>query len=238
MMVTDELLADILAHAAECAPRECCGLIVQFKHKARYVRARNLAENDRDFVMNPDDYTEAEDMGNVLGVVHSHVGVPPEPSDADRVGCESSGLPWLIVTYPTGTHRVIEPCGWKAPLVGRDYCEGTLDCWTIVKDYYEEELGIILPKFEYEEGWWRKGKDYYREWHPKAGFHAVPMSDIQKHDMVVMQVDGSNVLNHAGIYLGDGIMLHHPYGALSCRRPYAGYWQKHTGLVCRHRDVK
>lgn len=237
MNVTAEILAEILAHAGEAAPRECCGFIVQFKHHQRYVRARNIAESDDDFIVHPDDYTAAEDSGEVLMIVHSHYGVPPNPSDADRKGCELSSLPWLIMNYPTGAYQIIEPCGYRAPLIGRNYCYGVLDCLTLVQDYYEEVLGIMLPKYEYEEEWWNKSKNYYRERYPSAGFFTVNLNEIKVHDMILMQVD-SPVLNHAGIYLGDGIFLHHPYKALSCRRPYGGYWQKHTGLVCRHKDVK
>lgn len=237
MNVTPEILAEVMAHAAVEAPRECCGFVVQHKHHVRYVRARNIADADGDFVMHPDDYALAESQGDVLMIAHSHYGVPPDPSDADKVGCESTALPWLIVNYPTGAYRVIAPCGYKAPLIGRDYCYGALDCWTLVQDYYAETLGIMLPKFEYEEDWWLKGGDHYREGFPKAGFSPVPLSDIRQHDVILMQID-AKVLNHAAIYVGDGMILHHPYKSLSCRRPYGGYWQKATGLVVRHRDLQ
>ena len=34
---------------------------------------------------------------------------------ADRVGCERSGLPWLVMGWPSGVVKSIEPEGWQAP---------------------------------------------------------------------------------------------------------------------------
>lgn len=49
-----------------------------------------------------------------------------------------------------------------------------------------------------------------------------------------MQVRSKNgVPNHAAVYLGDGLMLHHMYGRLSSRDVYGGYWREVTRLVVR-----
>jgi hypothetical protein len=46
-------------------------------------------------------------------------------------------------------------------------------------------------------------------------------------DCFLMQV-ASPVPNHAAVYLGDGLILHHLQGRLSSRDVYGGYWQKVT----------
>ena len=89
----------IHAHALEDYPREACGVIVVRKGRERYIRCRNLAATpDEHFVMSPADFAEAEDQGEVTAIVHSHPNVPARPSEADRVGCEQSELPWVIVS--------------------------------------------------------------------------------------------------------------------------------------------
>ena len=48
-----------------------------------------------------------------------------------------------------------------------------------------------------------------------------------------MQV-ASPVPNHAAVYLGDGLILHHLQGRLSSRDVYGGYWQKITTHILRY----
>ena len=45
------MLEDIFEHAAEVAPNECCGLIVQDGDKKRYIRMKNISENENRFEM-------------------------------------------------------------------------------------------------------------------------------------------------------------------------------------------
>ncbi|WP_145957544.1 NlpC/P60 family protein, partial [Xenorhabdus hominickii] len=44
----------------------------------------------------------------------------------------------------------------------------------------------------------------------------------------------ANEPNHAGVYIGDGLMLHHLYGQLSNQVPYDGYWQDRTIVALRY----
>jgi cell wall-associated NlpC family hydrolase len=44
----------------------------------------------------------------------------------------------------------------------------------------------------------------------------------------------SSLPNHAAIYLGDQMILHHSQGRLSSRDVYGGYYWKNTALVLRH----
>jgi len=64
----------------------------------------------------------------------------------------------------------------------------------------------------------------------------VPASgEVQIGDVIVMQVKAEEP-NHAAVYLGDGIMLHHMYGQLSNRVPYGGYWAERTITILRYND--
>jgi cell wall-associated NlpC family hydrolase len=47
----------------------------------------------------------------------------------------------------------------------------------------------------------------------------------------------SSVPNHAAIYIGGDIILHHVYGRLSNRQIYGGYWRKHTTHHLRHKSL-
>jgi proteasome lid subunit RPN8/RPN11 len=235
-MFEEHIIDAVREHAAESAPRECCGLIVSVDGAATYQRCRNISENDEQFIMEPDDYAAAADKGQVLGIAHSHNYVSPEPSQADVVGCERSGLPWLIVNHPVGNYTVVEPTGYVAPLEGRQFVHGVFDCYAIIVDYYKQKLGIALPDFDREEAWWEKGYDLYMQNYEKAGFTDVTGSEILEHDVVIMQCR-SPVPNHAGVYLGDSRILQHLTGRLSGVDVYGGYWQRSTVAVVRHKDL-
>ena len=223
-------------HAKQCAPREACGLTINVSGKEVFWPCRNIAENQTDFVMHPEDYATAEDYGEIMAVIHSHPISSAMPTPADLVGCEGSGLPWFIFSIPSGVWKEITPKGYEAPLVGRPFCHGVLDCYSLVIDWYKRERKIELPDFERREEWWNKGDNLYLDNFEKAGFYAIDPKDIQKGDVILMQIH-SKTVNHAAIYLGNGVMLHHLMKRLSCREVYGGYFQKNTRLVIRHRGT-
>lgn len=168
--------------------------------------------------------------------MHSHPYQPPVPSQADRVGCEASGVPWIILGWPSGVLQKICPTGYVAPLIGRVFCHGVLDCYTLVRDYYQQHLQILLPDFERQDQWWKAGGNLYRENFARAGFVEIAPESIRCHDVIVMQL-GSNVANHAACYLGDGLILHHPMNRLSGRDVFGGFWKKNAVLYLRHQEL-
>lgn len=229
------MIDDIRAHAEAEYPRESCGVVVVRKGRERYIPCRNIAESNEHFVIHPEDYAAAEDMGEVTMIVHSHPNVPPIPSDADLVGCERSGLPWMIINWPTGAVYEFKPSGYKAPLYGRQFSHGVLDCYAFIRDYYREILAIELPEFDRADEWWLKGQNLYLDNFEAAGFVRV-FDEPRKHDGLLMQV-ASEVPNHAAVFLGDGNIGHHQGGRLSSKDVFGGWYRKITTHVLRHRSL-
>jgi proteasome lid subunit RPN8/RPN11 len=248
--VTPSTLNEIRAHGVAEYPREACGLVCVVKGRERYIRCRNLAATASEhFILAKEDYADAADQGEIIAVVHSHPDVSARPSEADRVGCEASGHPWLIVSVcrdldappVAGEIHKIVPCGYQAPLVGREFHHGVLDCYTLVRDFYAREMGIELPDFARPDGWWDDGYSrLYMDNFRVAGCEPVPDgAPLQLGDIILMQIRSKNdTPNHAGVYVGDGQMLHHMYGRLSSRDVYGGYYQERTRLIVRHFKVK
>lgn len=233
MIDVKPVLSAVLKHALQTPERECCGLVVVPYGHPIYRPCRNIAESSTEFVIHPEDYVKCEREG-IVAVVHSHLHNSPEPSMADLVGCEKTGLPWLIVALPSGSYKQIEPVEFKAPLIGRPFVAGVLDCFSLARDYYALQ-GIEVPDFQRTAAWWDKGEDLLTpENFQKAGFRVVTNGSLEKDDGIIMQNGATNVPNHVAVYLGDGLMLHHSGNALSCRTPYGGYWQKNTNFIVRH----
>ncbi|MEQ1685449.1 MAG: C40 family peptidase [Burkholderiaceae bacterium] len=235
----DRLRAEIYAHAAEVQPRECCGLIARTAWgDVIYERIPNISADGSQFLMDPGWYAAAEDAHEaVLAIVHSHPNASANPSMADRVGCEKSGVPWIICGWPSGVFKQLEPSGWQAPYTRREFHHGVLDCYTLIQDWYLRELQLELPDFDREDGWWEKRADHapqdlYMQNFAAAGFVQV-FGEPQRHDGILMQV-ASDRANHGAVYLGNGVMLHHLHGRLSEETVYGGYWARHTVALVRH----
>lgn len=232
--LTDQLLTKIRAHANECAPRESCGLIVM-QDVPTYIPCNNISPAIGDFRIQPSQYAEIEDQWPILAIVHSHPNASPEPSMADRVSCENSGLPWVIVSVPDGSVEQIEPCGYEAPYLERPFVMGVLDCFALCRDWYKRERQIILPNPHREMNFWRDpSKNYFVDNLAASGFECLPLGTTpQVGDAFLMQIRGA-IPNHSAVYIGDGKILQHCLGQLSQRYTYGGTWAQVTTHHLRH----
>lgn len=106
------------------------------------------------------------------------------------------------------------------PIIGRPFVHGVWDCYGLIRDWYRQERGIELPNFERADGWWEQGENLYIDNYAAAGFVAHD-AELQPGDVILMQYQAS-VVNHAGVYIGDGMMLHHLYGQSARVVPYGG----------------
>jgi proteasome lid subunit RPN8/RPN11 len=89
MKIASDLLAEIVAHAREDAPNECCGMIAADAGEAvRVYRATNTAASPLRYEIDSRELytiqTEIEDAGWDLGAIyHSHTRSAPFPSQTD-----------------------------------------------------------------------------------------------------------------------------------------------------------
>jgi len=217
----------IITHAEIEFPKESCGLVIIKKGKQFYIACNNLGVGTDNFVLDPVDYDKADQQGEIVAVVHSHPNISVNPSQADLVACEASGLPWFIVGIPTYQWAYIEPSGYVAPLVGREWSHGVLDCYSIIRDWYKLERNIELPDFSRSDEWWLKGQNLYLDNILKVGFKPIEQKDLKIGDVILMTI-GSSIPNHGALYLGDGVILHHIQNRLSTREVFGGYYLKNT----------
>jgi cell wall-associated NlpC family hydrolase len=120
-------------------------------------------------------------------------------------------------------------------LEGREFVHGVHDCYAIVRDYYHQ-LNIELQDYPRQGEWWLQGQALYRNNFAAEGFVEVPWETMRPHDVLLMRVRSQEVENHAAIYLGNNVILHHLMNSLSCKSHYEAYWQRHTTAVLRHRS--
>ena len=224
-----------LAHAKEQDPKESCGLLLNIKGKERYFPCRNLSMTAHQcFILDPEDYVKADNTGDIIAVIHSHPVTPPVASQSDKVACEQSGLVWHIVNPKTEKWGYLEPTGYKAPLLGREWAWAVTDCYTLVRDWYKEKLNIELIDWvrpttleDFNEN------PMFEKCAEETGFRELePDEKLVNGDLLFMSILSNN-LNHVAIFL-DGEILHHLTDRLSCIEPYSEWLLKCTGKRLRY----
>lgn len=235
-MISEETQAAILDHAKAEYPKECCGVVAIVRGRDRYFPCENVSPDPQNqFTLNPDDFASADDEGEITHIVHSHIHIPPTPSEADRAACEATGLPWIIVNPQTEEWGGCEPCGYEAPLVGRQHVWGVMDCWTIVRDWYKRERSIDLMNVPRSKNFWKAGENPLGNNWRAAGFRRLDEDEeLEIGDVILMQSGDSDVPNHVALYLGEDEIIHHMEGRLSSRDVYGGWYRKHTVMVVRY----
>lgn len=219
------LTEQIIAHAKQQYPNECCGLIVD----GAYIPCTNVADKPTEtFRISRDDWQPADI------VVHSHPQGQRYLSGADRKAQHKMRCDWWLAVADADVDN------WElvkyryAPLLrGRVFAYGTHDCYSLVEDAYML-CGIKLMSYK------RKGEaqdiadNAFLVNFPQTGFYQVELSDMQPGDVILTSIRGN--ANHASIYLGNEQVLHHPYGGLSRREGFCNVWHKSMHSVWRHQD--
>ena len=89
MTIARQLIDEIVAHALEEAPNECCGMVAGSDGTAtRVYRARNAEASPLRYLIHPQDQyritMEISERGEeIAAIYHSHTASPAEPSQTD-----------------------------------------------------------------------------------------------------------------------------------------------------------
>jgi proteasome lid subunit RPN8/RPN11 len=113
MELAPEHIEEIVAHAREEAPAECCGLLAARDGRTeRVFRMVNAAHSPLRFEVEPLEVMrtlEAIDEAGleVSALYHSHTRTAPYPSQTDVTYAEAwPGTPWIIVGLADGDAEV------------------------------------------------------------------------------------------------------------------------------------
>lgn len=110
MWIPRELVDELIAHAREEAPNECCGMVGVVDGRARTVYcAENAEASPLRYSLHPQDQlrimNEIEAAGEELGAIyHSHTKSPPYPSQTDVNLAFYPDAAYLIVSVVDPEH--------------------------------------------------------------------------------------------------------------------------------------
>jgi proteasome lid subunit RPN8/RPN11 len=122
------VLDDILQHARDAAPHECCGILVGTRSGVvEAVRAANLSSHPARYEIDPRDHFAARRSARarqlaVVGFYHSHPHSPPYPSETDRAEALYDDVVYLIAgrsghTWTARAFRIVKGVVEDVPLL-------------------------------------------------------------------------------------------------------------------------
>ena len=97
-------------YAKKQAPNEACGLLAIIKGKETFWPCKNLAEGKFEFfILDPDDWADYEDQGEVIGIIHSHPDGELKFSETDIASCNHLDVDFYLVCPDTEQKISIKP---------------------------------------------------------------------------------------------------------------------------------
>lgn len=213
--------------AIERYPEESIGVI----SGGRYVALKNIAADIPDgkggFLDPTQEAVPDRDMfrrmmmnGDIDALIHSHPDAPFCPSGPDMQSQIDMDVPFGVLGVYRGAASRVALWGdqlERFDLIDRTFQHGITDCYEGIRDWYLEEMGFLIRQFVRDWEWWgaAKGESLYIDGFRQAGFKPVPHSDVRRGDGVLFKIR-AQTHNHAGVYIGNDLLYHHP----TAREPY------------------
>lgn len=242
------------AEANRRYPREACGIIVDGHVRdhivyGSFVPLENVSKNPSEtFRVGKSDLEKY--TGRITAIWHSHPDEAPAPTAHDMITQMRWKIPSIIVS--TNGSNCLEPFAFGdqlgiLPLHNRIFRSGVTDCVAAIRDHFRLK-GITWEDTPRDWGWWNRGLNLYMDSYPKAGFRRIK-ADSPEELLRVLQPDDvfmlsmrSNVPNHGGVYLGDGLIYHHlgserggPYSPINrSTTESAMRWMDYRPIVLRY----
>lgn len=247
--VTTDSLNAARDHFNEVHPHEGVGFLTA----DGFVAIRNTAdEPERYFTVADEDWLR---HAPVLAVLHSHPGGKGRPSSADMKHQIATAVPWAIIVTD-GTHAG-DPVWFGDQLAvpslyGRQFLHGITDCYSLIRDCYrlgQEALAtlpephqrihhwpyppVTLKEHPRDDDWWNTEENLYEQGFAATGFRKIDPRLIRTGDIFLAQLGRAKAINHGGIYVGNGLVLHHVNGYTSQRAPL-NIWAHSAKLWLRY----
>ena len=228
-------------------PNECCGFVIKSGKNQIVYPTENIHEDKTEhFKINPLELNAAEKIGTILCIYHSHNSETALKLSLDDLWCSDvSRIPFFLVSkYENKFYHDYYDPNKINPYLGRQWEWGRNDCYSLIKDWYEKELNIVLSPFRrYELELMDRGWDRFQENFREQGFRdiiqGVPNKNesIKRNDIIMMAIRSNNI-NHIGVYIDEvnNLFLHHLQDRLSECHYYDGWWREATRRIVAHKN--
>ena len=242
----------IQAAAVAAAPNELCGGI----HAGQFVVLENAAPDP----LTTFAFTDADTAKYMLdplteAIVHSHPATDLgegrfinrlSPSITDMRQQLATALPWIIAAE-NRNNGVWEVFDWglhtlDLPILERPFRHGVEDCYEVIRKWHWQYAGVELLACPRDDLWWddpmverTAQANFYMDLFQACGAERVyPNSpgELRPGDVFLYKLGTKDVYNHGGVFLGNGLVAHHPPSKLSVASP-VGPWFKRLDVWLR-----
>lgn len=226
---------DAIAHARQEFPLESIGAIIDDV----YVPFINVSESPEDHAkIDSPAWFQAYTENRVDCIVHSHNDMD-RASLADQRYQQALRIPSLILNMKNQSmvDCILFGTDEPAPAIGRPFFYGAFDCFSSVRDYLRTEHDALLPHPPYEWEFWVRAESPIEDMIesnkelPLAYLSKFP-AELELGDVLLYKHGGTRFVNHIGVVVDKGLVLHHFYGRISHTFPVT-YVRKYLSGVMR-----
>lgn len=227
-------------HAMLCYPEEACGLIVDQKE---VFICKNVAPNKfHSYEINPIDYVKASRSGLITAIYHSHVERENFGfSYRDILNSENHKVDMILYDYCCDLFSYYSPRGVLPKYIGRKFKMGESDCFTLVQDYYKNELNIELKNYfnDRGEGFFNKNRkgllfSDFLKMAEEQNLSPVGNNDARNGDILCVRTE--KIISHLGIYLRGDYVLEQYRNSVSTINKLTEERKQNVMLTLRHKS--
>jgi len=228
---TNEQQTKIRECAEAAHPVEACGFIL---NNGSVVECTNTSKEENTFTISAEE--TALYLDDAAASWHSHIDYGTV-SFADINASKALNLPYAIFNCAGTEHFYFDP-SQSAGLLGRPWLYGGYDCYSAVRDWYSQEMGVAMGDYErlYEGEWVQRGFTHFEDNFAAEGFVRIPPSvPLERGDVFLMKIKNDDACNHVAV-LEDpeaNQIYQHLVGRKSEVMSYSGYFRDNTAMVVR-----
>ena len=233
MITTKKTEKEIQYYSKSKYPNEACGLILK---NDEFIPLENIhSEPKSNFLIDPFDYLKYKN--EIKFIFHSHtredqnssIELLRSPSKTDMENQMLSDVPWALLACDAITATSLEIFGWQVicqDFLNKSFIHGIRDCYSLIRNYFFSSRNILLQEVPRQNLWWEsQDENLYLKSFLNVGFNEEKRENNEFNigELLLFKVGKTKSINHGGVYIGSGYMLHHLYGQLSCKTPIAPY---------------
>lgn len=233
-MLTIDIKNKIRQLSLDNINEEVCGLILSIDNIYQIYPCKNIARNKLNhFILNPLDYINAEKLGKIVALYHSQDD--EFPSIMDDINSYNHEIISIIYGKKTNKFNISSPI--VKEYLNRDFNIKENNCYTLLRDYLKDKKGINLNTYSnIDDDWFLKNPSFISEHIIEDGGIEIDFKDIKQDDILFFGKNKQHI-NHIGIWIGNGLFLHHPRLSKSIIENLNDHYKNKLVMVVRHRDI-